>query len=360
MLDGMRVVHVGAYPPPYGGVALHVKRLDALCRWEGISSVVIDGYGNPDEPVRDGAEVVRLRGSRVRKLAQLIWKLRSEKAEVVHFHLSSLSRFLWGAAPVMVATRGRVRVASLHSGSFVRSYEAEIAPIKPYARAVFQRFDHLLTANTAQRDFLVGRMGLSHDRVSTVPAFLPPRVGAGPGLASLPASIGEFRGRFERLAVVTGFMKPYYGLHTVIEAFDSLTDLPIGLIVHSYTSVDENYRRRVQAMVRERSNVYWSEVELDEEQMTALLTAADVFVRATSVDGDSVALREAAYLGRQIVATAVVPRPEGCLLFPFEDSWTLANCIREALADSNAGRVLNVDSQGGDQILALYKRLTGV
>lgn len=353
----MRVIHIGAYPPPYGGVASHVMRLDALCRDSGLSSAIIDGYGDPREAVPTGADIVRLRGSRLRKLTALALRLRRERADVVHFHLSSLSNFLWGAVPVMVATRGSRRIASLHSGSFVHSYTSAPAPVRRYMRAVFGRFDHVLSANVAQRDLLEDHMGLSRDRLSVVSPFLPLVVTPGAGPASLPPSLNGFCESFERLALVTGFMRSYYGLHTAIEAFDLLTDLPVGLVVQTYTSVDEGYRRRIQAMLRQRSNVYVSEFVLPEEQFLGLLSRVDVFIRATSVDGDSVALREAVHLGRQIVATDVVPRPEGCLLFPFDYPRVLADCIRVALDDPTAGRVPDARSHAGEQILAVYRRL---
>ena len=43
-----------------------------------------------------------------------------------------------------------------------------------------------------------------------------------------------------------------------------------------------------------------------------------LFIRATTTDGDSVSLREALYFGAPILASDVVPRPDGVMLFNLE------------------------------------------
>ena len=49
--------------------------------------------------------------------------------------------------------------------------------------------------------------------------------------------------------------------------------------------------------------------------MQALWENVDLYVRPTSTDGDSVAVREALEAGAQVVTTDVVERPDKCILY---------------------------------------------
>ena len=296
---------MGAYPPPYGGITSHVKRLDWFCRQQGISSVVLDSSGDNHKAVPRGAQVIPLHGHRIQKLWKLMRYLMREKADIVHFHLSGLSNFIWGAVPLLFAAQPSKCLASLHSGSFISSCESLPRSAHIYTRFVFRRFAHLLAANPEQRDYLVKQMHIAPERISIIPAFLP--IIAEPfsnGMDLLPDPLLEFFGKYVYIALISGFVRPYYGFHTAIQAFDLLEDLSIGLVIKCYTTGDEDYASQIRKKVKERRNVYVCE-EMNEEQMPVLLKRVNIFIRGTSKDGDSVALREAAV--RQTRTTGWAP-----------------------------------------------------
>jgi glycosyltransferase involved in cell wall biosynthesis len=221
----------------------------------------------------------------------------------------------------------------------------------------FAHLDHILAANGDQARYLVEHLEVDRRRVSVVPAFLPPAPVREDAFDALPRPLIEFCARFCSLAIVTGFARPYYGLHTAIEAAGTMKNA-LGLVVHIYTSGDGSYIQRIRRLAAAQSNVYISESDLADELMTALLMRARIFIRATSVDGDSVALREAAFLGRQIVATNCAPRPAGCMLYPFGDQVALAARLEEAIRNPEAGRTLDCRLDGGVRILAIYRSVS--
>lgn len=53
----------------------------------------------------------------------------------------------------------------------------------------------------------------------------------------------------------------------------------------------------------------------------------DCFLRLTSTDGDSVSVKEALHYGCPVVATDVVPRPDGVVLFPYADIELLSSRV---------------------------------
>ena len=65
---------------------------------------------------------------------------------------------------------------------------------------------------------------------------------------------------------------------------------------------------------------------------------ADVFLRTTLYDGDSVAVREALHLGTPVVATDNGMRPEGVRLFPVGNLDALCDRIEQALGRTAPSR----------------------
>ena len=58
-----------------------------------------------------------------------------------------------------------------------------------------------------------------------------------------------------------------------------------------------------------------------------VLKSADIMIRGTVSDGDSLSVREALMLGREVIATDCVDRPAGVVLFKYNDEASLAKAL---------------------------------
>lgn len=85
-----------------------------------------------------------------------------------------------------------------------------------------------------------------------------------------------------------------------------------------------------------------------------VLKLADVFIRNTTTDGDSLSVKEALYLNKTVFATNIVDRPEGCILYPKQDNLYLMKIINEFTSNVNLN--VNVDSCYS-QLSDLYTKL---
>jgi glycosyltransferase involved in cell wall biosynthesis len=97
--------------------------------------------------------------------------------------------------------------------------------------------------------------------------------------------------------------------------------------------------------------------ELHRAQALALMGAADVFVRPTLADGDSVSVREALALGCAVVATDVGNRPPEVRLVPAGDAAALADAMaaEAAVLDANPARTpVPAGADNLSRILSLY------
>lgn len=83
-----------------------------------------------------------------------------------------------------------------------------------------------------------------------------------------------------------------------------------------------------------------------------LLKITDIFVRNTSKDGDSLSVKEGLYLGKQVICTDVVNRPEGTQLFGYCDEVSLQKCLDTGLSLTDT-----TVKSGEKEIVQLYQDL---
>lgn len=83
-----------------------------------------------------------------------------------------------------------------------------------------------------------------------------------------------------------------------------------------------------------------------------ILKISDCYIRATTTDGDSISVKEALSIGKPVIASDCVDRPEGCILFKTGDTNGLyheVECFRK-----NEGKEINALEEV-DKIIQLYR-----
>ena len=78
----MKIINIGIYPPPFGGVSIHLKRLLEILLKNKYDTLLVDVSGQK----KTGIEAVINRN----ELGMLFYLLFREKKAVVHFHIFSL------------------------------------------------------------------------------------------------------------------------------------------------------------------------------------------------------------------------------------------------------------------------------
>jgi glycosyltransferase involved in cell wall biosynthesis len=71
----------------------------------------------------------------------------------------------------------------------------------------------------------------------------------------------------------------------------------------------------------------------DRISFVQLITEADIVVRPTNTDGDALTIREGLYLGKKVLASDVVKRPEGTYLFKTRDQFDFNQKLFELISD---------------------------
>ncbi len=324
----MRALIIGDWPPPYGGISVHVVGLRALLRAEGWETRVLD-VARPRKPEPPAPDVVPIRGAM--HLAREILAEVSRGA-VVHVHICGHHRRSWtlaGAAVWLARAWNAAVLVTVHSGLA----PAYLGPARRrlLVRAACGPADRVLCANEEILRSL-RRCDLRPGRLEVLPAFLA----VGRGVSAPPLAVASLAGRCDPILAVSLGDGPEYGGDLLLAALDLVAvRFPrLGLF-----ALGSGSRGPWEAKARERVGDRLVALgELPHRDALGVLAASTVFVRPTLTDGDSVSVREALSLGVPVAATGVAPRPAGAHVAVAEPG-PLAEAVVEAVGEGRRGPV---------------------
>lgn len=347
-----RVVLIGSYPPPYGGCSVHIQRLSNVLG--NIYNVcIVDLYGDKEQS--ENRHIIRCGTKKPFNLIRAYRELKLLKPQIAHFHVSAMNNFVYvGKLLISSLAKECKKMITIHSGSFVSNFDSFGIFKKYLLRALLQSFDSIIVVNQEQARLLQG-IGCDIDRISVIPAFLPPLAINTDTISKILANIA-ITGK--RILISSGYGQEHYGYHHIIEAIDKMGDRAgnVHLLLCLYNTYDENY---LDSLERELKQVvdYTLFRDLNPEAFSFLLSKSDVYIRATDRDGDAVAIREAGYFETKIVASNVVSRPLGSILFSLGDAKGLADAINLALDDDKSGLIIGDDLSNESQLIKLYSSM---
>jgi hypothetical protein len=331
MPQDIKVLLVGDFPPPNGGVATHVAELRRMLRERGARCEVLDiGKGQlPAEGVIPAGGPVRFSGLLASSAA---------RGFCIHVHTGGDSPKSWMLASLCAAAgrlSARRAILTLHSG-LLPLWLSRSPARRRVARAVGEQFGTVIAVSPALRTALEAS-GLTN--LEVLPAFSGRFLQPGAAPPGLPALRASARPLFCAMAVTS---RPVYGLEVLMRAFAKVrSNLPAAALAM--------YGPGTEAL---RDPGVHGFGELHRPQALALISTSDVFLRPTLADGDSVSVREALGLGRPVIATDVGHRPTGVRLVPPGDAAALAQAMAEV--DGWPGRPAEAPADGLQRILSLY------
>ena len=344
MIARAKILLVGPCPPPYGGISVHVataRRRLAAAGWR--------------------ARVVDLATPAPGLLARIARHARRGWAVHVHTHGHSARIWLVALACGFAARRAPARLLTLHSGLLPGFLAAAAAPTRGLVRAALSRYDRVVGVGEAIRAALAPLAGRP-DRLELVPAYLAERAtGTAPPVTAERwlATDGP------RLAATLSF-RPEYGLDVLVDAIERLEPRFPGLCCLLLGDSDRTRATAVEKSLARRGleRRFVVAGEVDHAACLALIARADLFVRPTLADGDSISVREALAAGVPVVASAVGTRPDGCVLVTPGDADGLAAAIAGVVSgtpEASAARPTPGEPDGLDRLLRIYRdiRLEG-
>ena len=346
----MRVLQLGPYPPPHGGVQSNLVAIRTFLRKSQIPCSVINitRHRKPD------ADEVYYPES----AWQLVGLLRSLPYDILHLHIGGmLSHRLMALALVCTAMPKRKSVLSFHSGGYPSTPEGKATGPRSFAALVLRRFDAVIGVNPEIMNFFA-KLGVapSHAHLIYPHAFLADQ---GPA-EELPEPLATFYDQHSPLLMSVGLLEPEYDLPLQMEVIGQVRAKHpnAGLVMIGSGSLEDNLRRQMQAKPFAQHMLLCGDVP--HAPTMQAIQRADVMLRTTLYDGDAVSVREALHLGTPVIASDNGMRPAGVRLIPRSNLEALQQAIEEALrAPRNEPQAAAPDESNLQAVLDLYRRLLG-
>lgn len=329
----MNLIIIGALPPPRGGVTTHIERLIPYLEEEGIKYVVWD-YSKQHKA---NESVVLLHRQPLKLLASF---LKLKGVNVSHCLISSVSfsRLIFCFLLKLIGIRLTI--------TFVGSPKEMIADSSLklfYILSLARISSHIIAVN---RDFhkIFLDHGISKNKVSIIPAFIPSRDNDFIK-RPVPQDMIDFCKGGKPIILSYGYgplfhaNEDLYGLDLVVQLAKKLkVDFPQSRFVVVIPEItNEKYFELLRADIRE-SGLDGSVCFVigDHFAFVPFLQYADLFVRATNTDGDALTLREALNQGVPCIASDVCYRPEKTILFRNRDIADLYRVARDTLHNNKS------------------------
>lgn len=173
-----------------------------------------------------------------------------------------------------------------------------------------------------------------------VPAFIPPIEEEEVLPEKMIVEIKKMKQEGKTLFVTNASSRAYtddgkeiYGIDFLVGFFERHRDKYL-LIMDPCGDYGKSYKGKLTDNIK---------IYTGQNSFCGLVKLADVVIRNTPTDGDSFSVKEALWLHKPVIATNVVGRPEGTILFKYNDELSLTNAIKDSLSLKN-GVMLKEDN----------------
>lgn len=308
----MKIAIIGPYPPPYGGISIHVQRMEALLLNHGHTPSVFS------------------KGGAIKWM--FLYCRRRATFDVIHFHdISWKNRVFIG----LIGSLGFKVILTIHGDSLKNQLDEENWIKRRLLGLAMRHITHIVCVKNDIRDILLP-LGVKFSNVSVINAYLPPILDHEVSISQI---LTNFMESHTPLIVANGFEviplsndTDLYGIEMTIDLCARLVgDYPkLGcLFFLSQIGNQDRYNDLTAKTSRLRLNDRFHFII--GESLTPALKRAMLFVRPTFQDGYGVSVTEALYLGVVPLASDVCKREKGAIVFKCGDLDDFYRCARQVL-----------------------------
>jgi len=348
----MRVLQLGAFPPPHGGVQTNLVAIRDYLRNHGIPCGVI----NLTRPLRTSADEVYYPSTG----AGVLYLLLRLPADILHLHIGgNLTTRLLLLSLACCVLPGKKVVLTFHSGGFPSSQRGRTLHAKTLAGFTLRRFDAVVVVNPEIGKFMA-RLGVGPDRTYLI-APRPPKLTPA---AKLPQNIEMFYLAHNPVLLTVCSIEPEYDLPLQIEVLGAIRrrwpGAGLAIVGGGRLEAEADLRAKIALLP-------WAEHvlvagDLPHPAALSAIEQATIFLRTTWYDGDAISVHEALQLGTPVIATDNGMRPAGARLVPIRDAPALEQAILAELeskrpAGAPAAATPSIDP--GEAALRIYEKLLG-
>ncbi len=355
----LRIALIGPYPPPYGGIAIHIQRLKEQLEKNGYECVIYE-LGREGESLE--RNVIRLKNVKRWLLKYFFFA----KEDVIHFHSSDWrGRVMMG----LMGLLGKKMVISIHGESLSDSLKEGRWLRKQIIKFALKHTSFVIAVNEKIEN-LVLSLVVKQQNVACVSPFIPPTMREG-DYKKVPQYVWDFMKLHKPVISANAFKIRFYrevdlyGLDMIVELAARLKNgyPKLGIVFCLPNIGDKDYFAKLNQEIKERGvseHILFITEPLDE--VYPIWQESDIFVRPTVTDGDALSVREALYLKTPVITSDACPRPNGVILFKNRDINSFTKNVEKVWDNytqfKKEAESIVADS-GVNKILEVYNSLAG-
>ena len=302
---------VGGLPEPVGGVTNFLYRF--AIHFSGRVDKVLDLYPAENKWKVLGLDCIVRPRSKFLSYFWLVYQMLKCDSKVVYFNFSSPRSLLLF---LFLPKRASVSWAlTLHHGELDASVRETLFLCSRILKVLLWRVDRVGFIGEKQLEFF-RKNGVCDNRLHSISTYLP-YIDDFPAKSNfdsnLKVMLREFRGRFSKTAIASGYPTTLYRHDWVLSYFEGLSE-DVGLIVCFYGADSEGLLERYKTWALKLPNVIVFESLLP-GQFQQVLSSSDIYVRPTSTDSYGVAVAEALAHSLTVIASDACARASGAHTF---------------------------------------------
>ncbi|MBA2620616.1 MAG: glycosyltransferase family 4 protein [Acidobacteria bacterium] len=342
-----RVLQLGPFPPPFGGVQTNMLAIRDRLLENGDECAIISIVNSE----RTGEEENVYHPRNPPELVRLLLKL---KYDFLHIHIGGNLPPRVLALVLTAATLAPGKsVLTLHSGGYAVE-KIEAAKFLSTHGFIFRRLTKIIVVNQLMSEMFV-KFGVKPENIKEIPPFALSKSDAN---VEIPQKFLDFWDNHKKVLLAVSALETHYDLPLQINALEKVRKKfpETGLIILGSGSAEKELRE-LAASKSYAEHVFLAG-EATREVVLHLIERSDVLLRTTVFDGDAISIREAIFLGTPVVATDNGMRPEMVRLIPMGDAAALEAAIEEQLKGGRKPQYSGADGRENIKaVLDIYEEL---
>ena len=321
-----KIALIGVYPPPYGGISVHIQRLNEQLEKKGFECIIYD--------LRKEKEILQKNVKATKNTKG--WMLKyflNARENIIHYHgYEPKSLLLFSLLSIM---RKKKVVFTFHS---FRYNINNIGLLQKFIFWIAARANIYFIAVGPQIKGEIVSLGVAPENIEVIPSFIPPHIREDE-IAEIPQEVWAFMNSHSPVISANAYRISYYNnqdLYGIDMCIDLCANLkqyyPMTVFVFCLPDIgDYEYFEKMKLRIADKGIENNFLFITEQYQFYPILMKSDVFVRPTNTDGDAVSLREALYFKVPAVASDAVPRPEGTIVFKSRDINDFTSKVKDVI-----------------------------
>lgn len=351
----IEIALLGSYPPPYGGVSIHIQRLKEKLDEIGIITLVYDFSGKGGKKDNDVVLVNR-------SIKWLVKYFFTAKEKIIHSHFSD-----WRIRSIigLMSFFKKKTIITIHGDSLKQSLDNHNWFKKQIIKFSLKHSSFIIAMNTNIEQLCLN-IGVKPTCIAVIPSFIPPTLREDE-INEIPQKTWDFIDTHTPIISANAFEIKFnknedlYGIDMCIDLCSELViDFPdLGFIFCLPSIGNHKYYSKLKERIVEKGIQDKFLFVNKNYQFYPILMKSDIFVRPTNTDGDAISVREALHFNIPVVASDVVSRPKGTILFRNRNIEDFTFMVKRVLNDKNQYKKqleeLQIDNNA-EKIIEIYKK----